>query len=272
MNIDLHVHTTYSDGDLTPQEVVEAAKRSGLKAIAITDHDECRGFGDVVGETGITVIPGIELAAKFEGEVHVLGLSIDWRSPQILAHIESVTSLREERARGMIRKLRSAGIDISIEDVCAECSGIIGRPHIAAVLVKKRYAESVKEAFSKYLSKHTEFYVPYNKISIERAAELIGSAHGRAVLAHPGLIKEDVRTRLIPKLKGMGFWGEEAYHTAHTDGLCVEFESLARQHGLYVTAGSDFHGSAKPDIAIGCETRGGEYLKRSVEALGITDF
>jgi predicted metal-dependent phosphoesterase TrpH len=272
MKLDLHVHTTYSDGDLTPREAVDTAKQKRLKCIAITDHDECRGYGDVADETGILVVPGIELAAKFEGEVHILGLMIDWRSPRLLEHVESVASLRAERARSMIDKLNEAGVDLTMEDVERESAGIIGRPHIGAALVKKGYAGTVKEAFTKYLSKHTQFYVPFDKISVEQAASLINGAGGKAILAHPGLAKEDVRRKLIPKLAGMGFWGIEAYHHTHTNGQCREFESLARRNGLFVTAGSDFHGSAKPEIEIGSETRGGAYLKKSVEALGITCF
>ncbi len=267
MKLDLHVHTTFSDGDFTPRETIEAAKQKGLKIIAITDHDECRGYGKVADEKGILVLPGIELAARYEGEVHVLGLGIDWRSPELIAHIESASSLREERASSMIEKLRAAGVGITLKDVREGCGGIIGRPHIAAALVKKGYATDVREAFAVYLSKHTQFYVPYDKISIEQAARLISGAGGKAVLAHPGLMKDDVRSALFPKLAGMGFWGVEAYHPAHTDGQCREFESLARRGGLYVTAGSDFHGSAKPGVGIGSETRGGDYLRRSVEAL-----
>jgi predicted metal-dependent phosphoesterase TrpH len=267
MKLDLHVHTTYSDGDFTPREVVKEAKQNWLELIAITDHDECCGYGEVANETGIRILPGIELAARYEGEAHVLGLGVDWRSPELIAHIESAVSLREERANSMIEKLRAAGVGITLEDVREESSGIIGRPHIAAALVKKGYAQDVKEAFTAYLSKHTPFYVPYDKISIEQAARLISGAGGKAVLAHPGLLKEDIINELFPKLAGMGFWGVEAYHPTHTDGQCREFESLARSGGLYVTAGSDFHGSAKPGVDIGSETRGGEYLKRSIEAL-----
>lgn len=273
MNIDMHVHTSFSDGDYTPAEVLRMAKDKGLKLIAITDHDESRGCGEVSGDSDIIICPGIELAAKYEGEVHVLGLNIDWRSEAILNHIESVMQLRKRRAESMISKLNAAGIDISISDVKAECAGkIIGRPHIAAALVKKRYASSHKEAFKRYLSKHSPYYVPYDKISVQGAAELIKKAGGVPVLAHPGLINGAALDSLFPKLADMGFWGIEAYHPTHSDGQCREFESLARSYGLFVTAGSDFHGSAKPDVFLGGEKRGGEYLAQSIEVLmGIMD-
>ncbi len=268
MRFDLHVHTTFSDGDYSPSEVVRLAKQKGIGLIAITDHDECRGFGDVKEETGIKVLPGIELAARFEGEVHVLGLGIDWQSEPLLRHIERVVNLRRDRAAGIIKKLRKAGIDITVKDVENEClGGVMGRPHIAAALVNKGHASSVKEAFKAYLSKHSEFYVGFDKISVQEAVKLIRIAGGKAVLAHPGLIGETARNDLMPLLGDMGFWGIEAYHPAHSDGNCKEFESLARSMGLYVTAGSDFHGSAKPKIEIGCETRTSEYLEESIRLL-----
>lgn len=270
MNIDMHVHTTFSDGDYTPSQIVQTAKEKGLKLIAITDHDECRGYEEIAGaDTGIIVCPGIEIAAKYEGEVHILGFNIDWRSKALLKHVESVVLHRKFRAENMIKKLNSAGFDVTIDDVNTESTGkVIGRPHIAAALIKKGYVSSYKEAFKRFLSKHSPYYVPYEKIGLQDAAQLIIEAKGKAVLAHPGLVKEKTLESLFPKLKGMGFWGIEAYHTVHSYGQCREFESTARRYGLFVTAGSDFHGSAKPDVELGGEKRGGEYLERSIEALG----
>lgn len=268
---DLHVHTTYSDGDFTPIEVAWAASRKGLKAIAITDHDECRGALELKGkDIGIDVISGIEIAAKYEGEVHVLGLLIDCDNAQLSCHIKKTLELRAQRAEGILAKLNSSGIRVSYEDVKKEFgSGALGRPHIAAALVKNGYAGSSNEAFNKYLSKHGEFYVPYEKIDIRGAVKLINGAGGKAVLAHPGLLNPDILNTLWPKLKDIGFWGVEAYHPSHSDEQCAEFEKNAVKYGLFVTAGSDFHGSAKPLIEIGQEIRGGEYLKKSGEALGI---
>jgi predicted metal-dependent phosphoesterase TrpH len=269
MNIDMHIHTSYSDGDYTPREVVRMAKEKGLKLIAITDHDECRGYGETAGaDADITICPGIELASRYEGEIHVLGLGIDWRNEELLKHIEGVTKLRKRRAENMINNLRSIGVGITIDDVKAECEGmIIGRPHIAAALVEKGCASSRKEAFIRYLSKHSPYYVPFDKITVQGAVDLIKKAGGKAVLAHPGLVKKEVLEALFPKLSDMGFWGVEAYHPSHSGGQCREFESIARGYGLFVTAGSDFHGSAKPAVELGGEKRGGEYLAESVRIL-----
>jgi 3',5'-nucleoside bisphosphate phosphatase len=270
MIFDLHVHTTYSDGDYTPAEVVRVACDEGLRAIAITDHDECRGFLEVAdGEYGLKVLPGIELAARYEGEVHVLGLLIDCENKKLIGHINKTSCLRRERAQTMLKRLNQSGIQVFYEEVRKEYgNGAVGRPHIAAAIVKKGYAENVKEAFSKYLSKHGEFYVPFDKINIQGAAELIIGAGGKPVLAHPGLLNADTFDSVLPGLKGMGFWGIEAYHTAHSEAQCRKFESAAKENGLFVTSGSDFHGSAKPAVKIGQEKRGGEYLIQSMEALG----
>ncbi len=268
MNIDMHVHTSFSDGDYTPPDIVRMAKEKGLGLIAITDHDECRGYEEITAETGITVLPGIELASKYKSEVHVLGFGIDWRSAPLILHIEGVTQLRKHRAENMIKNLNSAGIGITLEDVKAECGGkVIGRPHIAAALVKKGCASSYKEAFKAFLSRHSPYYVTFEKITVQGAAGLIREAGGLPVLAHPGLIKGETLGSLFPNLKDMGFWGVEAYHPAHSDGQCREYESLARSYGLFVTAGSDFHGSAKPAVELGGEKRGGEYLAESVRVL-----
>jgi 3',5'-nucleoside bisphosphate phosphatase len=271
MKVDLHVHTTYSDGDFSPAEAAAAAREAGLDAVAIVDHDECRGYLEVAdADYGLKVLPGIELAARYEGEVHVLGLLIDCSNRGLIGHIEKTSELRLERAKSIIKKLAHAGLLISYEDVKESCgNGAVGRPHIAAALVRKGYVGNVKEAFSKYLSKHGEFYVPFDKVDIAGAAQLIIGAGGKPVLAHPGLINSGVFESVLPKLKGMGFWGLEAYHTAHSDGQCLIFENAARNHGLFVTSGSDFHGSAKPSVKIGQEHRGGTYLFESMSVLGI---
>ncbi len=268
MKLDLHIHTTYSDGLLTPQQVVEQAKAIGLNTIAITDHDECRGFGDVKDETGINIIAGIELSANFFGEVHVIGLGIDWQNKNLLAHVESQLQSRRRRAEAMVLKFRDNGIEISMDEVMDECKGeVLGRPHFAEVLVKKGHANSTKQAFAQYLNKDAKCFVARGKVDITQAAKLINDAGGKTVLAHPGLISGTNWNALSTQLIEFGFWGIEAYHPAHTNGQCRAFLSFAKANGLYVTSGSDFHGSAKPAVQIGQEHRGGKYLFTSAAAL-----
>ncbi|MFA5674946.1 MAG: PHP domain-containing protein [Christensenellales bacterium] len=265
--MDLHVHTTFSDGDLTPVQTVQKAIAAGLDAVAITDHDECRAPGTLSSFSGIGVIPGIELSAQHNGEVHVLGLGIDINNEALRAHIENASNARRVRVYAMIDRLSRAGIAIRPADVEAECRGkIIGRPHMAAALVGKGYAKNINDAFAKYLSDKTPYYVSRRRISVERAAALILNANGLPVLAHPGLLSAGILDSLEPALKALGFWGIEAYHPVHSDSQCAKFECAARQNSLYVTSGSDYHGRLTP-VEIGCETRGGQFLQKSFNAL-----
>lgn len=268
MKADLHIHTTFSDGELSPEEVAVRASQMGLDAFAITDHDECRGFGALSHSQGTKAIAGIELAAQMDGEVHVLGYHIDCSHPGLVAHAQKAANSRLNRACEIIGRLNTDGFDISTDEVLRACGGdVVGRPHIAAVLVSKGYASTVSEAFERYLGSSAPYYVPQNKISVAQAAQLIADAGGLPVLAHPGLLPGSVFSQLMPKLKGLGFWGVEAYHPAHTDGQCVMFESLARSGGLHVTSGSDYHGSATPRVGIGQESRTSHYLEQSLFVL-----
>ena len=146
--------------------------------------------------------------------------------------------------------------------------GVIGRPHIARALVEKGYAESVSDAFERFVGRQAPFYVPLEKISAANAAAVILQAGGRPVLAHPGLLKPGIFDALAARMTDAGFWGIEAYHPSHTDGQCRIYESEARRLGLYVTAGSDFHGTLGQGAELGNEKRGGDYLQKSFEALG----
>lgn len=266
MRFDLHAHTTWSDGDKTPAELAEIAAREGI-AIAITDHDECRGYGEIAEKSfGVPIYPGIELGTRYEGgSVHVLGLCIDWEDPGIIGHITQASHARLRRAEQILEKLRACGVDIVMDDLVFR-GDVVGRAHIAEALVRKGWAADIKDAFARFLGSHAPFYVTYERIGVEDAARLINGAGGLAVIAHPGLMAPGAFDSLLPHLKDYGFWGVEAYHTAHTDGQCREYESLARSRRLYVTAGSDFHGGVKPDIALGQEKRGGAYLRESMEA------
>lgn len=265
MKADLHIHTTFSDGELTPQQVAQSAAAAGLDVFAITDHDECRGFGAINHTNGVRAIAGIELAAQLDGEVHVLGLDIDCTNEALITHVEKAANSRLTRAMEIIERLNRDGMTVSIAEVKEACGGdVIGRPHIASVLVKKGFAASVADAFDRYLSSRAPYYVPQKKITVLRAAQLISEAGGKPVLAHPGLLGGSQLSRLMPQLKEMGFWGIEAYHPAHTDGQCIEYESTARQMGLFVTAGSDFHGSSTPRVGIGEEIRTSYYLEESM--------
>jgi len=269
MRLDLHVHTTFSDGDMTPQQVADLAKSVGLDGLAITDHDEIRGFSELMPVPGMMLIPGIEIAA-IEGdcEVHVLGLNINCRSKGIHSYVRSAVEKRRQRARTIADKLQAAGYNVTLEDIEQECRGNApGRPHIALALIKQGYAQTLEDAFERFVAREAPFYVPLGRVSVERAAEIIVQAGGKPVLAHPGLLHGGVWDALAPRLKDAGFWGVEAFHPAHSDGQCRLFESEARRLELFVTSGSDFHGALGSRAPLGGERRGGAYLRKSIKAL-----
>ena len=174
MRLDLHVHTTFSDGDMTPQQVADLAKSVGLDGLAITDHDEFRGFVELVPVPGMMLIPGIEIAAM-EGdcEVHVLGLNINCRSKGIHSYARSAVEKRWQRARVIADKLQAAGYNVTLEDIEQECRGNApGRPHVALALIKKGYAQSLEDAFERFVARGTPFYVPLERVSVERRRKL----------------------------------------------------------------------------------------------------
>ena len=257
MRVDLHIHTTASDGTYTPGEVIELALQEGLSAIAITDHDTLSGAkeGLIIGqEIGFEVIPGVELSTDFNGtDVHILGYLIrDFdRIEQVLNQIQQ---LRLTRAERMVRKLKQLGVKIEMDDVLEEAKGdSVGRPHIAAAMVKKGVVSSVREAFELYIGDDKPAYIPKPKLTPLQAVELIISSGGVPVLAHPGLTNRD---DLIPKLVEGGLKGIEVYYPEHTEGQTRRYLSIAHRYDLIPTGGSDFHGEIKPWIKIGCVTVG----------------
>ncbi len=250
--IDMHVHTTASDGTLCAEAVLLRARELGLCAIAITDHDTLEGYIGAPKDI-IEVVPGIELTSDCEGrEIHMLGYFIE---PGLLGITETALRDRERRNRLIVERMRADGFDLSLEELKADKTfGVIGRPHIAAELVKKGYAASVKEAFDRWLGEGALYYVPRKYLSVEEAASAITKAGGVAVLAHPlqyGFDELNLR-KLIIRAKEAGAAGLEAiypeYSEEDTDFLC----GLAREYGMKVTGGSDFHGDCRPQCSLGC--------------------
>lgn len=270
MMVDLHLHTTYSDGSFSPKQVVDMAKKRDVCAVAITDHDECRGYLEVKDDKDIQVLSGIELSADFKGEAHILGYNIDCSNPDLIHHIEEQSVSRIKRAHKMIERFKEFGIELTIEEVMQECTGdVLGRPHIADALMKKGVVSSTKEAFTRFLGRYAKCYVPRDKVDIAKTVNLIRGAGGVAVLAHPGIMSGSVWNELSGKLKDFGFWGIEAYHSEHSKGKIRELESFARSNGLFVTCGSDFHGYAKPNVDICGHKQKSQYLVQSLRELGI---
>ena len=244
MTVDLHLHTTYSDGSYSPKQVVNMAKQRGVCAVAITDHDECRGYAEVFDEKDIQVLSGIELSADFYGEAHVLGYNIDCSNQALLNHIEEQYESRIKRAHKMIERFREFGIELTIDEVMQECTGdVLGRPHIADALMKKGVVSSTKEAFTRFLGRHAKCYVPRAKVEIEKAVGIIRGAGGVAVLAHPGIMSGSVGTSCLLGLRIMDF-GELRHITANTAKAKLgSLRVLLFQTGCLLRAAATFMGS-----------------------------
>lgn len=242
---DLHTHTRASDGLHTPTELVQMARDKGLEAVAVTDHDTVAGVSEAVAvgrQLGVDVLPGVEISTLYEGvEVHVLGYAVDIEDPVFLRRLEELRNVRDVRNRMIVERLQQLGIDIHLDEVYAkrQYGGNVGRPHIAAVLVEKGVVSSVREAFEEYLGSGKKAYVVPPRISPLEALKLIHAARGVCVLAHPGLYKKD---DLVKQMVAEGLDGLEVYHPDHSLEDEAHYRQLAEEHGLLITAGSDFHG------------------------------
>lgn len=247
MEVDLHVHTTASDGVFMPSEVVRIAANNGVRAIAITDHDSVNGIEEALIEADnydIKVIPGIELSTVYEDtEVHMLGYFVDYKEKWFIDFLDEIKSTRYERGSKIVSKLNEVGVSVQFEDIIKNADlGNVGRPHIARALVDKGYAKDIGDAFSKYLVKGTPGYIERQKITTSEAIKIIRKANGVPVLAHPGLIHSIDLNELILELKAEGLMGLEVYHSSHDMTVTKNIYKLAIKHRLAVTGGSDFHG------------------------------
>lgn len=256
--IDLHVHSNASDGTLTPSELVKHAYESGLSAFALTDHDTIEGIKEAVRNNiyDIEIIPGIELSAGFrEGDIHILGLFIDYNDKKLLDISKNVIKERNERNVKLVNNLRNAGISITLKDVYGNSckDGVITRAHFARFLVEHGYATDKSDAFNKYLDETKPYYVKREYLTPEQCIGIIHECGGKAILAHPLLYKlrEDEIESLVLRLKNAGLDGIEAIYSTYSDEEESYVRSLAAKYKLLITGGSDFHGSNKPDIAIG---------------------
>lgn len=256
--LDLHLHTTHSDGSCTPTEVVNMAHQAGVTALAITDHDIMTGVVEAMEagqQCGIEIIPGVEISSlSGNSELHILGYFLDRQDPDLLARLKTLRDGRHLRNPQIIERLQTLGIAITYDEVRALAgSDSVGRPHIARALMDKRVVASAKEAFDRFLAEGKPAYVPRELPSPAEAIHWIKAARGLAVLAHPTWVKvaEQPLVDLVRQLKADGLDGVEVYYSTHAARQTREYLSLAQQLGLLVTGGSDFHGITKPDIEVG---------------------
>ena len=243
MRIDLHTHTTASDGLLSPEQLVEKARQAGVQVLAVCDHDSTEGVDPAVAagkRSGVEVIPAVEINTDVDqGEVHVLGYFLDHRQLWLQEFLRKLRGGRVNRARQMVEKLNALGIKIDFARVRELARGAIGRPHVAWAIVEAGAAKSVDEAFTRYIGRNGPAYVERLKVLPEEAVRVILRAGGIPVLAHPGW---GFHEPLIPQLVAAGLEGLEVYYPDHTPAMQAHFLSLANQHGLLVTGGTDYHG------------------------------
>lgn len=258
MIYDLHVHTSASDGALSPCQIVDLAIASAIQGIAITDHDTINGLEPAIlykneNEFSIDIIPGIEMNTEAgEQEVHILGYYIDYHNSRLIKRLEEIRWARYERAQKMIHKLNGLGMSISFDQVQDLAGGdLIGRPHIALALIKNNYVFSIAEAFTKYIGKGKPAYVNRYKFLPQEAIDLIKTVGGIPVLAHPGLIADEPVILDIIKL---GIEGLEVYYPQHDENQIAKFLDLSRKYNLLVTGGSDYHGNSNENFrnSLGC--------------------
>lgn len=244
---DLHIHTTHSDGHLTPQQVIAEAITAGLSCIAITDHDTLSGYlalqanNQLPPPEQLAIIPGIEFSTDLpEHEVHILGYHLNPQHAGLVSQLQKLTQHRQQRVAKMVEKITALGYALNMEEVyiAAQQATSLGRPHIAKALVRKGYFSTVGAVFDALIDKNAPAYVPHYKLTPQEVITLIRDAGGIPVLAHPGLVKSDA---VVADIIALGISGLEAYHPHHTPEEIKKYAAWATTEKLLITGGSDYH-------------------------------
>lgn len=251
--VDLHMHSTASDGSDAPEAVAALAERNGLRVISLTDHDSLDGIPAAAARAeaaGIRLIPGIELSVYEEGtDVHLLAYGFDPADGAFRAAIARYRESRRDRARKILARLKGLGIRIPLEEVEQIAhGGSLGRPHVAEALLRAGHVDSFNEAFQRFLGTHAPAYVGKTVVTMEEATRVVREAGGVTVLAHPGTLNRD---HLIPGWARRGLDGVEVWHSKHDAAAVARYQSYAKLHGLLMTGGSDYHGERTPSVTIG---------------------
>jgi predicted metal-dependent phosphoesterase TrpH len=265
--IDLHAHTTASDGRMAPRDLVRAAARAGVTVLAVTDHDTADGLDEALAEgpaAGVRVLPGVELSTHAGGmDVHILGYFIDPREPALTGLCAALRRSRVERIRRMVGALQAAGVRVTEEEVFAEAGpGTVSRAHVARVLVRRGIVPTFARAFERYLGRNARAYVPSSALTPAEAVLRIRGAGGVPVLAHPGDLADD---GIIPALVQDGIEGLEAFSHNARPSEVERYVRIARDFRLLVTGGSDFHGETDFGRSLGETDCPAEYF-RELEA------
>lgn len=257
MSLDLHIHSTFSDGTLSPAEVVGLARRKGLKAIALTDHDTTAGVQPAVeAARGLTleVVPGLEISALHEGiSLHILGYFMDTENPNLTKALTGLQKGRDERNAAILQRLLQQGIEVTAEDLQrVSHTGQTGRPHIARVMVEKGIVATILQAFEQYLGREGRAYVSRPILGAAEALSLLRDAGGLAVLAHPLQVDPTLARLpdLLHQLLPLGLDGLEGYYPTHSAKVRRKLRALAEKYRLVLTGGSDFHGDIRPGTSL----------------------
>ena len=260
--IDLHLHSTYSDGTMTPSELVRLAANIGLSAVSITDHDTVSGTEEALREgkkCALEVVPGLEISVEHRGtNLHLLGYYFDWLDERLVETLKMLQTSREERNRKIVSKFQEMGINLSQDELQNEAgAGVAGRPHFARLLVKKNIVKTNEQAFAHYLKAGRCAYVSRFVLDIREAIEILHHAGGFAVVAHPALIPCSMNelSGILRELKQAGIDGLETYYPTQRGDVFKKIRALARQYQLLETGGSDYHGDTRKGIAIAGATK-----------------
>jgi predicted metal-dependent phosphoesterase TrpH len=264
-DIDLHIHSIASDGTLFPNQIIDLATKLQLGAIAITDHDTVEGVREALTierPSSLDLLTGVEISVSplsslmDSGTFHILGYGVNLENPTLNESLEILKNARRDRNPKIVSRLNALGCDLTMAEIIESSidNDQIGRPHIAKMMVKKGYAQSINNAFDLYLAVGKPAYVDKYRMDCDKALDTIRGAGGITVLAHPFLLRlkeETVLDELIVALKSMGLQGIEAHYPDHSPAQTARYIEIAKQHDLLVTGGTDFHGALKPDIQMG---------------------
>ncbi|MCL2695838.1 MAG: PHP domain-containing protein [Clostridiales bacterium] len=262
---DLHCHSSYSDGTFSPKELVRMAARAKLALLALTDHDCVDGVPEAMAEgkkLGVNVLPAVEMDNEWLHELHILGLGVDIHHPAFLRNLETARQRREKRNQIIFQKLEANGVFPSA--FLSRGAASVTKLHIALALVEGGWAEGVRDAFLRWLRQGAPGYYTETRFTPKEVIAMIRDAGGVPVLAHPCHLRDNPHT-LIRELVGLGLQGLEVYYPSSTPKQTELYRSLAKQHGLLITCGSDHHGKNRPGVPLGCAWRETPELEKTYQ-------
>ncbi|MBU1078121.1 MAG: PHP domain-containing protein [Spirochaetes bacterium] len=270
ISYDLHIHSNISDGTFSPYEIIDQSLKKGLKGISITDHDDIdhNHIDEAAREKGLKYIYGMEFSTD-TNNLHIIGYNLDIENLRLKEYIDFQKNEREKALRKMCKKTVECGIPIQFKELKKFNTRSLGRPHMAAIMMEKGYVENFYEAFSKYLRNDKSVFVDYEKYHFLEIIDIILESNGTPILAHPGMLRDDVFQSIFKNALKRGLAGLEAYYPRHSIRQTKTLIEIAKKNGLVITGGSDFHGETKPDIKIGDAGISEEEFEKFANRMGL---